>query len=180
LPGGDEDRAEPAAAGFEVELERDGLLPDRAVGAHREDDRRRQLEVLARGDVQARRRPAQVTQLDVVLARERHELVVLADELVQAALDVEPRRDRLLQQLAPGGREAAALRGDADDRRRRPERQRLLDRRDHRDAVVAFARVRRVENRDGRVGRVAQDPARRLAVVRVVGTTLSQYEVPLL
>ena len=40
LAGRDEDRLEPAPARLEVELDRDRLLPDRAVGADREDDRR--------------------------------------------------------------------------------------------------------------------------------------------
>ena len=116
-PVGTKTRGEAAAARLEVELERDRLLADRAVGADGQRDPRRDLEVLAGRDVQVGRRLAQVAQLDAVLARELDQLRVLGDELVQAALEVEAGRDRLLQQLAPGRREAAALRGDADERR---------------------------------------------------------------
>ena len=151
LAGRDEDARQPAAARLEVELERDRLLPDRAVGADGQDDPRRDLQVLAGRDVQVGRRLAQVAQLDAVLARERDQLLVLADELVQPALEVEPGRDRLLQQLAPGGREAAALGGDADDRGRRPVLQALLDGGDDRDALVA-SRPARVESRIATVG----------------------------
>src|SRR5437868_12207058 len=64
LAGRDEDRAETAAASFEVELERDGFLADRAVGADGEHDARRDAEVLAGRDVESLGRPAQVAQLD--------------------------------------------------------------------------------------------------------------------
>src|SRR5207253_3230548 len=46
LAGRDEDRAQAAPARLEVELARDGHLPDRAVGADGEDDRRIDREVL--------------------------------------------------------------------------------------------------------------------------------------
>ena len=58
----DEDRLEPAPARLEVELDRDRLLPDRAVGADREDDRRVHPEVRPRRDVEALRRLAQVAE----------------------------------------------------------------------------------------------------------------------
>src|SRR4029079_10899672 len=103
----DEDAWEPSPPSLEVELERERLLADRAVGADGQHDPRRDLQVLAGGDVQVGRRLAQVAQLDAVGPRKRDQLLVLADELVQSALEVEPGRDRLLQQLAPGGREAA-------------------------------------------------------------------------
>ena len=64
------------------------------------------------------------------------QLGIVGDELVQAALDVEPGGDARLQELAPGRREAATLRRDADDRDRRLERQRVVDRTDDRDALV--------------------------------------------
>ena len=51
-----------------------------------------------------------------MLAGERAQLRVVRDELVQPVLDVEAGADRLREQSAPGGREAAALRRDADER----------------------------------------------------------------
>ena len=56
-------------------------------------------------------------------SRELGELGIVGDELVQAALDVEPGRDARLQEVAPGRREAAALRRDADDGDGRLERE---------------------------------------------------------
>ena len=74
LAGRDEDGGEASAPGLEVELERDGLLADRAVGADGEGDLRRDQEVLAGGDVQLGGRLAQVAQLDVVAGCEVGEL----------------------------------------------------------------------------------------------------------
>ena len=99
---------------------------------------------------------------------------------MQPALDVEAGRDARLQELAPRGREAAALRRDADDRdvsarsgaRRRPCR-RSGSRRAPRPPL-------RVEDGDDGVGPVADDPAHRLAVVRVVREALAEdQEAPL-
>ena len=56
----DEDRPNTASPRLEVELARDGHLPDRAVGADGEDDRRVGAEVLTGGRGEVRRRPAQV------------------------------------------------------------------------------------------------------------------------
>ena len=63
-----EDRGEPAPPRLEVELDRDRLLPDRAVGADGEDDLRVDLEVGAGRDAQALGRLAQVAELDAVRA----------------------------------------------------------------------------------------------------------------
>ena len=89
LAGRDELALDPTAARLGVELERDGHLPDRAVRADGEDDLRVVREVLARRDVQARRRLAQVAELDAVQGCELAQLRVVGDELVQAVLDVE-------------------------------------------------------------------------------------------
>src|SRR5262249_31608089 len=48
----DEDGLEPATARFDVELDGDGLLADRAIGADRQDDLRVDLEALTGPDVQ--------------------------------------------------------------------------------------------------------------------------------
>ena len=94
-----------------------------------------------------------------MLLCERDQLGILGDELVQAALEVEARFDRLLQELAPGRREASSLRGDADERRGRAVLEGVRDRSDDRDALVGLARSLRVEDRDGR-GRAVVDDAR--------------------
>ena len=65
-----EDRALAAPARLEVELERDGHLPDRAVRADRQNDRAWHCEVLARRSREVGGRPAQVAQLHPVLVRE--------------------------------------------------------------------------------------------------------------
>src|ERR671930_447294 len=180
LAGWHEDGLQAPAARLEVELERDGLLADRAVGTDGEDNPRRDLEVLAGGHVQAFWRAAKVAELDVVLARQLGELGVVCEELVEAVLDVEPGLDALLQEGAPGRREAAALGRDADERGRRLQVQRLVDRREDRHPVEALAGARRVDDGHGGVGRVADDAAGGLAVVRVAGATLSEYAIPLL
>src|SRR5207244_5411765 len=112
LPRRDELARETAAPRLRVELERDRHLPDRAVRADGEHDPRRVREVLAGRDVQAGRRLAQVAQLDAVATRQLGQLRIVGNELVQAVLDVEALRDRALQQVAPGRREAPALRRD--------------------------------------------------------------------
>src|SRR5204863_6493012 len=71
LAGRDEDRAQAAPPRFEIELARDGHLPDRAIGADREDDRRVDLEVRAGRGREIRGRAAQVAQLDAALRGQR-------------------------------------------------------------------------------------------------------------
>ena len=114
-PVGNELALEPAAPRLGVELERDGHLPDRAVGADREHDPRVVGEVAAGRRVEARRRLPQIAELDSVTGGEDAELGIVRDELVEAALDVEAGGDAGLEELAPGGREPAA----ASSRRRR-------------------------------------------------------------
>ena len=109
------------------------------------------------------------------------ELRVVGDELVQAVLDVEAARD-----AAPRGARATwAGSGRRRWRRRRPPSSarsgvRSVDRADDRDAVLHLAGPGRVEERDDRRQAVVDDPARRLAVVRVAGEVLGQDEVALL
>ena len=59
-----------------------------------------------------------------------------------------PARDRVAQQLAPLGREAPARGRDADERGRRLEAERLVDRADDREAALGLPRPLRVEQRD--------------------------------
>src|SRR3989304_5592698 len=72
----------------------------------------------------------------------------------------------------PAGRQLPAGGGPADDRRRRPEAERVGDAPYDRDPLVRLARPRGVEDRDGRVRRVADNAAHRLAVVRGRGGAL--------
>jgi hypothetical protein len=174
LAGGDEDRSEPACARRAVELDGDRLLADRAVRADREDNSGGDAEVLAARDVEIGRRLAQVAELDAVLAGEGGHLFVVAQELVEPVLDVQPGDDRLLEQLAPGGRKAAALRGHADQGRVRFVLQPLLDSADDRDLLVALAGSLGVDDRDRGVRAVRDDAPHRLAVVRVVRLALSE------
>ena len=134
------------------------------------------LEVRPGRHAEAGRRLAQVAQLDTVRSASSVELRILGDELVQAALDVEPRCDAAFRRsrhaggkrppcvatptMATVGSNGSASSTVADDR----------------DAVVALARALRVEDRDHRIGPVADDPAHRLAVVRVVREALAEDE----
>jgi hypothetical protein len=67
---------------------------------------------------------------------------------VEPVLDVEAVLDTRAEHVQPRGREAAALRRDADERRRRAEPKRVGDGADDRDAVLRLARTRGVEDRD--------------------------------
>ena len=180
LAGRDELAPDPAAPGLGVELERDGHLPDRAVGAHGEHDLPVVREVRAGRGVQARRGLAEIAQLDAVAGGEDAELGVVRDELVEAVLDVEAGRDAGLEEHAPGGREPPAGGRDADERRRRVVGERLLDRADDREALLGLPRPRRVEDRDDLLGPVAKHAARGLPVVRVAGEPLRQDQEPTL
>ena len=103
---------------------------------------RGQPQVLAGGHVQAGRRFAQIAELDAVPGRELGELRVVGDELVQAALDVEAVARCSPSAAAPGGREAAALGRDADERGGRARSGALVDRGHDRDPLlVSPARV---------------------------------------
>jgi hypothetical protein len=107
-------------------------------------------------------------------------LGVVREELVQAVLDVEAGFDAVPEQLPPGRGEATALGRDADDGGGRLVGEGVLDCRDDRNAVKCLSRAGRVDDHDARIGRVADHPPRCLAVVRVAGATLSEYEIPLL
>ena len=159
---------------FAVELERDGHLPDRAVGADGQDDLRGHLEVVSRRHVEIVRRLAQVAELDALLACEVDELGVARQELVQPVLDVEAVRNARADLLAERGREAAARRRDADERCVRVEAERVVDGADDREAVLGLPLALGVEQRDDLLRRVAHDAPRRLPVVRVARLALSE------
>src|SRR5213075_1217324 len=105
----DEDRPNTASPRLEVELARDRHLPDRAVGADGEDDRRVDRQVLAGRGREPGRRPAQVAQLDASLLGERAKLRVVAEEDMEAVLDVETVLDTCAEKLHPRRREVPAL-----------------------------------------------------------------------
>src|ERR671922_186788 len=68
LAGRYEDGAEPTLPGGAIELDRHRLLPDRAVRAHRQDDRGVMREVRPFRDAQVRRGLAEVADLRAMLA----------------------------------------------------------------------------------------------------------------
>ena len=113
-----------------------------------------------------------------MLAGERDQLRIVVEEDVQAVLDVEPARDAGAEQLDPRRRKAAALRRYADERRRRPVGERVVERADDRHAVLGLSRSLRVEDRDHVLGPVTEDAPHRLPVVRVAGEALSEDQVP--
>ena len=159
---------EPTPPRLEIELDRDRLLSDGAVRADGEHDLRSNLEVGSRRHAQPLGRAAEIAKRDPALPSESDQLRVFRDELVEAALDIEAVRDRALQQRPPGRRKPAALRSDSNDRNRRIEGEGVFDRADDRDPVMRLPRPGGVEDRDDGIGPVADDPAHRLAVVRVV------------
>ena len=169
-------RTRARVCGLEIELDRDRLLADRAVRADGEDDARVALEVRSGRHAEPVGRLAQVAQLNAARSCELRQLGVLGDELVQAALDVEPCCDARLQKVAPRGREATSLGRDARRSRRsaRTEAHRRPSRRS--GSPRALPRPLRVEDRHDRIGPVADDPAHRLAVVRVVREALAEDE----
>ncbi len=116
-----DERARDAACGAPRRRARARPSSSRSRSRSRRSARpsRRGVRFAPAGHVQACRRLAQVAQRDAVLGRERTELGVVGDELVQTVLDVEPARDARAQELAPGRREAPALGRDPDERRRR-------------------------------------------------------------
>ena len=111
------------------------------------------------------RRPAQIAQLDAVPIRERAQLLVAREELVQAVLHVQAVRDRVAEERTPGGREATALGGDADEGGGRLEAERVVDGADDQDAVLLLPDARRVEQRDDGPLAVREHAPRRLPVV---------------
>ena len=117
LAGRHEQRAEAARARLEVELERDGHLPDRAVGADGEDDRRRH----ARGSRPSRSRGraaagAGRAARPRAAPRARASSGSSARKTCSPFSTSSPCAMQTLRMLDPRGREAAALRGDADER----------------------------------------------------------------
>ena len=95
------------------------ILPEGAVGPDREHRVGGDVEVRAGGNVEAVGDAAQVAQRDAGQGGRVGDLGVLGQELVQAALDVEPELDRP-QDAAPEDRRQLAARGrDADQERRR-------------------------------------------------------------
>ena len=117
-PVGTKTAESPAARAASTELERHAHLADGAVGADGEDDVAAGAMRAARGDLVALRRAPVVDQLDAMGRREGGELGILGDELMQAGDDVQACLDGGTDGGPPVGRDAAALRRDADEERR--------------------------------------------------------------
>src|SRR3954463_13675082 len=179
LTRGNEDGLQAAPACLEVELADRGHLSDRAVRAHRQDNRRVDLEILTGRSAQVGRRLAQVSELDAVLPRELGQPGNVPQTHVQAVLEIEAVRDAALQQLLPIARKAAPLGDDADQCRIRLEGEGLVDRADDRHAVLRLSGTLRVEHRNNVVAPVAPDAARGLRVMRIVGELFGEDQVAL-
>ncbi len=180
LAGRDEHRTQAAIARLEVELAGRGHLPDRTVGADRQDDRRVDLEVRARRRAQVARRLAEIAQFDSAFAGELGEIRNVVEPDVQPVLDVEPLPDTALQQVLPIARKVAALGDDSDEGRVRLVLHPLVDGSDDGDSVLARSCTFRVEDRHDRLPPVTQHSPHRLAVVRVVRELFSEDQVLLL
>ena len=154
----------------------DGLLADRAVGPDRVDDPRRHAQVLARRHAEVVRRAAQVAQLDPVPPRERRSARGRRrGTRAGRSRSTRPFEMHDRSSSRHAGREAPALRGDADERGRRA-RSRARRSPCRRPAGPSIVSPARVESRigDDVLAPVAEDAARRLAVVRVAGEALGE------
>ena len=161
-------RTRAPAPRLEIELDRDGLLSDRAVRPDRHD-LRVDLEIRARWHVQAGRRSAQVSQLDAVPVP--RQLRILETNSWRH-LDVEAVAIELVQ----SSRQAAGtvLLGRHSDDRDGGTRAGASSTVPTIGMPRALRRACGVEDRHRRVRAVADDPAHRLAVVRVVREALSE------
>jgi hypothetical protein len=114
-------------------------------------------------------------------ARELGELGVVREELVHAALEIEPALEDVPEDRAPLGREPASRDGDAHECRRRARLpgQALGDCRDDGHALELGAGGSRVHHRGNGMRTVEDHPAGGLPVVRVERLALSEDQVPL-
>ena len=115
LSRGEEPRVEPALFRCACQFERSGHLSDRAVAADRQDDARVDTVGVPREESRRRRR-ANVPDRRPSPLRRGGKLGILAEELVQAADDLEAGFECLHDLRTPGGRERAARRSHADPR----------------------------------------------------------------
>ena len=170
-----EPRRDPAGTRLAIELERDGHLPDRAVGADGEDDLARHLEVRAARHVEIGGRAAEVGQRRARLARERRELGIVARG-TGAGRSRSPipfvTQSRRISRQAGGNRPpcvatpTSATVGASGSAAAT-------------SATIGtpsslLAGPRRVEDRDDVLAAVAQHAAHRLAVVRVAREALGE------
>ena len=135
LAGGHEAGGPAGGGGGAPELQRHGHLADGAVRAHREDHALAGEMAAAHRRDHALRRPAVVDDPDARGPSGLRELLVVAQERVQAGQDVQAGPDGRQDHRAPRLREAPARGRDADEQRRGPrdEPQGLVERTDDRD-----------------------------------------------
>ena len=170
LAGGHERRVQPARARGGVELERDGHLADRAVGADGVHDAH--VGAVGAGHAQAGRRGAQVAQPHAGVAAAAASSGSSASTVCRPASTSMPGADRLEQRRAPLGGQRAAERRHADHEHVRAERHGLGDgghdrdrpARVRHDVVRRPAGLARVDDRDDLARAVAQDAVRGLGV----------------
>ncbi len=177
LPGRDEDRVEAARSRLEVELDGDGLLADRAVGADGEDDLRVDLEIRSGRDVQA---PRAACAGRAAPRRASARARPAPDRRRRTRAARSRRRDRP-RWMPSGARARPAGSGRPASRRLRPRRSARTAAQPPPSPTIGIpswlgSGALRVEDRDDRIGPVADDPAHRLPVVRVVGEPLTEDE----
>ena len=162
------------AAGGRDELQRDRHLADGAVRPDRQDHPLARQMPAPDGRLHALRRPPVVDEPRAGRGGRGRELRVVADELVQPGVDVEPGLDRREDDRAPRAGQLAAGRGDADEQpvgadRLRPAPRRASPRTGCRARAGTRDRfrpaMRRVEDGHDVVAAVADDAHRGLGVV---------------
>ena len=171
--------AHSAATRLAVELERDGHLPDRAIGADREDRRRAVREVVAGRHVEPRRAPC-AGRAARRRARARARPARGRSRRTRAGRS---RRRGRRGSTPRAGRATPAGSGRPASRRRRARSSARTGAASATDPTTGkpssvFARARRVEDRDDVLGAVANDTACGLAEVRVARPSLGEDQQP--
>ena len=143
LAGREKRAIQPARPGLAVEFQRHGHLAGGAIGADGQHGMAAGTMRLERAHALRLRRAAHVPDRHSALGRRRAQFLVLREEDVQAADQVQPGLDRGQQLPAPGLRQSAAHRGDADQQGIRSVGHRLVNILDHRN-VLAEIHVERL------------------------------------
>ncbi len=173
LAGRHERRPQAGLGRRAPELERHGHLSDRAVRPNGQDHARSRPVPSPDGRLHPLGRPAVVDDPDARVPRGSRQLGVVAQERVEAAVDVEAAADRRQDRRPPRCGQPAAGRGDSDQQRGRGlgQGERVIEGGDDRDVPVRQPLrdvppgERRVEDRNDRVRAVPDHTHRGLAVM---------------